>query len=269
MIYFYYCYFSSAQVQKQTMGRPSCPICLETYTHFTDISAGACGHTFHRECLEGWRNECWSKKVPVTCPICVLDFTGRPQSGIVVQLYFSCEDNSSPSWVEECDHDAEIRFLRLELERKRSHTEETQRPLLRKARIADGEARFLRQELEAERKCNEELQERHRCALEKMESENDSFARSEGLLFRENDSLKHTRDAQKREIDSLKRLQKSQEKFVKELRRRNDELMAQVGDLIDRLSRVKEPTSESDVNVDSKRRVYLLKGGSFYHFRIF
>jgi hypothetical protein len=54
---------------------PDCPICLtglededgeeEEPTHTT-----SCGHTFHADCLKGWRGTCVAKGLSVTCPNC-------------------------------------------------------------------------------------------------------------------------------------------------------------------------------------------------------
>ena len=113
----------------------------------------------------------------------------RPLGGGVVQLFFSCVDDSPTTRTVAEDRVAEIRFLRRELE------------------LAEGVSRslaedmdFLRQELEVEKERNNDLRRELQSQLNKLKGENNSLVRSEESLKRENDSLKRTRDAQKKEI---------------------------------------------------------------------
>jgi len=44
-----------------------CPICLESYVKDELVNKLKCGHCFHLNCWESWRN---FKKYDVSCPMC-------------------------------------------------------------------------------------------------------------------------------------------------------------------------------------------------------
>ncbi|EDW82329.1 uncharacterized protein Dwil_GK25745 [Drosophila willistoni] len=60
-----------------------CTICSERYQAEDIILATNCGHAFHEECLQRWREE------STTCPIC------RKKDVQCFQLYLDFEDSSS------------------------------------------------------------------------------------------------------------------------------------------------------------------------------
>ncbi len=48
-----------------------CPICLMDLGEMDGREAlGACGHTFHWQCLGEWRDTCRRKELPLNCPYC-------------------------------------------------------------------------------------------------------------------------------------------------------------------------------------------------------
>ncbi|KAH8317346.1 hypothetical protein KR074_004545 [Drosophila pseudoananassae] len=61
-----------------------CTICSERYRHTDNIHAGSCGHAFHEECLDRWREQ------STTCPIC------RCEDAVYMQLYLNFEDSGEP-----------------------------------------------------------------------------------------------------------------------------------------------------------------------------
>ncbi|EDV32752.1 uncharacterized protein Dana_GF21985 [Drosophila ananassae] len=61
-----------------------CTICSERYRHTDNIHAGSCGHAFHMECLDRWREQ------SMTCPIC------RCDDAVFMQLYLNFEDSAEP-----------------------------------------------------------------------------------------------------------------------------------------------------------------------------
>ncbi|XP_017112674.1 E3 ubiquitin-protein ligase RNF128 [Drosophila elegans] len=57
-----------------------CTICSDRYRTTDNIHAGTCGHAFHEECLNRWREQ------SRTCPIC------RCQDATYFQLYLDFEE---------------------------------------------------------------------------------------------------------------------------------------------------------------------------------
>ncbi len=45
----------------------NCTICIDTFSD--DLTITKCGHIFHTNCIDGWRNN--------TCPVCRLDISQR------------------------------------------------------------------------------------------------------------------------------------------------------------------------------------------------
>ncbi|XP_016995674.2 E3 ubiquitin-protein ligase RNF128 [Drosophila takahashii] len=58
-----------------------CTICSERYRTSDNIHAGSCGHAFHEECLDRWREQ------SRTCPIC------RCEDATYFQLYLNFEES--------------------------------------------------------------------------------------------------------------------------------------------------------------------------------
>ncbi|KAH8360747.1 hypothetical protein KR084_002048 [Drosophila pseudotakahashii] len=58
-----------------------CTICSERYRTSDNIHAGKCGHVFHEECLDRWREQ------SRTCPIC------RCDDATYFQLYLNFEES--------------------------------------------------------------------------------------------------------------------------------------------------------------------------------
>ena len=74
---------------------PNCPICFDSFVDLTDISACACGHTFHYDCIVNWGKKCQEEAQPSLCPSCKTRFEINSPRGIIKKLYFSFDLNRS------------------------------------------------------------------------------------------------------------------------------------------------------------------------------
>ncbi|KAH8294433.1 hypothetical protein KR018_000022 [Drosophila ironensis] len=63
-----------------SFGNVICTICFERYHTTDNIHAGSCGHAFHEDCLDRWREQ------SRTCPIC------RCNVSAYIQIYLNFED---------------------------------------------------------------------------------------------------------------------------------------------------------------------------------
>lgn len=68
---------------------PNCSICFDIFEELADISACACGHTFHYNCIVDWAKKCQAEGQPSLCPTCKKRFETNPARGIVKKLFFT------------------------------------------------------------------------------------------------------------------------------------------------------------------------------------
>ena len=80
---------------------PMCSICLGTFEELANISAIACGHTFHNHCIVGWAKNCQTQRDPLLCPTCKTRFETNAARGIVKKLYFTFDAASRDTSLDE------------------------------------------------------------------------------------------------------------------------------------------------------------------------
>jgi len=206
---------------------PCCPICLESFESFVDISALRCGHTFHLDCLANWAGVCADKEQPGSCPTCKKEFDAELGSDVVGRLIFAFDDSprrakSHPRDVDKLEsalveRQGEIRVLREELNRRNTLNQDL-REMFRKECA----------EQEAVRKVNDDLRkdlqeaERKNAELSK-EIENGKKGHKIGGLKRESG-----KEDLKRALDASHGVNETQRQYVKALEEQRDELSRQV-----------------------------------------
>ena len=75
---------------------PNCPICFDQFDELENISACACGHTFHHDCILEWAQKSQAQGKPALCPTCKKRFETNAARGVIRKLYFTFDQNSRP-----------------------------------------------------------------------------------------------------------------------------------------------------------------------------